>query len=330
MRFPLLALLLWPALSYAQPLVGVSPVADVAVAARYEAQAEVVSPNQSQISAEVTGVVLEVLADVADTVEAGQVLVRLDPADLELELAQATALLAAAEARRTQAQARLERAQQLSDSQYISDDDLLERQTEVSIQAADVRRLTVARSLAQRRLDDATIRAPFAAAITRRDVQVGQLLAPGSPVLSLVQLTQAEILAQIPGTDRNSIRAASRLELRTDSGRFPLRLLSQAPVIMPGSRTSPARLAFVAAAEWPGATGTLIWEVPTQRLPADLVVRRNQQLGVFVLEGSTVRFVALPDAQEGRPAPHDLAPEDQVVVSGQQRLNSGDTVQVLP
>lgn len=329
MRFLLLAIAL-PAMSNAQPLVATKPVAEVGIISRYEALAEVISPNQTQISAEVTGVVMEVLADVADTVKAGQVLVRLDAADLELDLAQANGRLSSARARLTQAELRLERAERLSSNQFVSDDDLLERKTSVLIEEAEVKRLIAARTLAERRLDDATIRAPFDAAVTGRDVQVGQLLTPGSPVIALVELNRPEVIAQVPGADRDSLKYAEVLELKTDSGTYPVKLISQAPVILAGSRTSPARLQFVDEAEWPGATGTLIWEASARRLPADLIVRRKQQLGVFVLEDSTVRFVHLPDAQEGRPAAHQLASNTKIVVSGQQQLSDGDAVVTQP
>lgn len=52
--------------------------------------------NQVAVSARVPGTVVAVLADDTDRVEAGQVLVRLDPTDAELALARAEAALAAA------------------------------------------------------------------------------------------------------------------------------------------------------------------------------------------------------------------------------------------
>ena len=47
-------------------------------------------------------------------------------------------------------------------------------------------------------------------------------------------------------------------------------------------------------------------------------------LGAFVVDNAVARFVALADAQEGRPALADVLPASvQVVVSGQQALRDG-------
>ena len=55
-------------------------------------------------------------------------------------------------------------------------------------------------------------------------------------------------------------------------------------------------------------------------LPVDLLVRRNGQLGVFVMTDDCPTFTPLPAAEEGRPAPHNLPVDTAIVVSGQQRL----------
>jgi hypothetical protein len=67
----------------------------------------------------------------------------------------------------------------------------------------------------------------------------------------------------------------------------------------------------------------VIWRESRPHLPADLVVRREGELGVFVEAQGIVRFHPLAEAQEGRPAPVDLAPGARIVVAGQLALRDG-------
>jgi hypothetical protein len=56
------------------------------------------------------------------------------------------------------------------------------------------------------------------------------------------------------------------------------------------------------------------------------MVKRNQELGAFVVESGQARFVPAPAAQEGRPFAVALPSETPVVVRGQQGLTDGQPV----
>ncbi len=296
------------------------PLSAVTVKAHYQALAEVVPANRSQLSVEVTGVVAEIPIDVASRVKAGQLLLRLDDSDLTLERDQAQAQLEAAQARASQARIRLERAQRLRDSEFISADDLLDRQTELMIRQAELSGFKVALSLANRRLGYARLTAPFDATITQRLAQVGQRLNPGQQVLTLVDLAPPHVIANIPAAELTALAAGSGFTLKTPRGSYPLTLVASAGAIDAQSRVSSARFTFSAATDLPGATGTLSWVRDRALIPVDLIVRRNGQLGIFIANSGCPRFVALPQADEGRPAPHQLAADTQVITSGHQRL----------
>jgi DNA polymerase-3 subunit alpha len=75
-----------------------------------------------------------------------------------------------------------------------------------------------------------------------------------------------------------------------------------------------------------GTTGTLRWQDPQAHIPSAYIVKRKDQLGVFVQQGTgsdaKARFVPLPGAQEGRPspAPKTLAGNIALIVQGQLAL----------
>jgi hypothetical protein len=75
-----------------------------------------------------------------------------------------------------------------------------------------------------------------------------------------------------------------------------------------------------------GTPGRLVWTGARNLLGADLLVRRDGTLGVFLVDAGTARFVALPDAEEGRPAAVDLPATSRLVIEGRQRLAEGAAV----
>ncbi len=297
------------------------PLSELAVAARYQAQAEVIALNSSPLTLEVTGIVIEITVQVADRVNAGDLLLRLDDTDLQLQLRQAQAQLASADARVRQATARLERAQRLRNSEFISADDLLDRETELSIQTADRNRLEVATQLAKRRLSYARLEAPFDAIVIARNAQVGQQLGPGQPVLTLVDASPPLVIANIPAADLYTLDRATDFTLKTQRGEFELQLDATAGVIDPQSRVSPARFLFVNEPDLPGASGTVSWNAQGTLIPVNLIVRRGGALGIFVADEECPKFVRLPEAEEGRPSRHNLAGNTQIITSGHQRMN---------
>ncbi|MGB5079804.1 MAG: hypothetical protein WBO23_03560, partial [Burkholderiales bacterium] len=100
-------------------------------------------------------------------------------------------------------------------------------------------------------------------------------------------------------------------------------LLRVSPAIAPQARTVEARLRFRGEPAAAGASGAVTWRDSRPHIPAELVVRREGRLGVFVDERGLARFHPLAEAQEGRPAPADLAPGTRIVVSGQLALLDG-------
>ena len=77
----------------------------VAIQRQVDVSGTLVSPDQAKVSSEVAGVVREVLVELGQEVQPGQVVVRLEPQELVLALRRAESLL-----RQTEAQQRNRRA----------------------------------------------------------------------------------------------------------------------------------------------------------------------------------------------------------------------------
>jgi RND family efflux transporter MFP subunit len=329
-KYMLIAGILLPGLLSAQAgtAVRTQPLAEVLVDFDRRAPAEVRALNDSTIAAEVSAVVQVVHADIGLEVAKGDLLLELDPTDYQLNLKQAEANLASSRARLDQAQAKLKRAMTLGTSQYISADELLERETDVMVFEAQIQADEVAVAVARRNLEKCNVRAPFDGAIVQRTAQVGGFVRNGEPLIALTQVDRFELDARIPDSQAGELLASASLRFESRGQQWPVELLRLSPVIEIQGRTRQARFSFTEDAPAVGRSGEIVWKVGSGMLPANLVSRRGGELGVFVLEDSKARFHVLPQAQEGRPSPVDLPPDSLVITLGRERLQDGMTVAV--
>lgn len=309
--------------------VGVQPLREVALPVSGTAPASVIAPNDSHLAAEVTARVAQVHAEVGGTVEAGQLLLELDPADYRLALAQADAQVAAARARVALAEQRLRRAQSLKQRQFVADDEVLELETGVQAARADLDVAQAQRAVAARNVEKCRIVAPFAGVVLERQAQVGATAMPGATLLRLVDLAPPEVEAQAQAGRADELPRATRIVFENQGKSYPARLLRLSPVVDVAARTRVARLTFIDRAAPAGSSGTLRWTTADVLLPPELMVKRNQELGAFVMEDGRARFVPAPVAREGRPFPVALPLETPVVVRGHQGLTDGQPVTVI-
>jgi RND family efflux transporter MFP subunit len=119
---------------------------------------------------------------------------------------------------------------------------------------ADIAARTSSVQLAEREVQDATIRAPFGGYVAERLVTVGQFVRPETPVMRLVRLHPLRVGAEIPERFGPWIRVGQGLSVRVDA--FPDR-----PFEGRLTRISPAvnlkTRAFMVEGEVPNEQGTL-------------------------------------------------------------------------
>ena len=313
--------------------VSVQPLAEVLIDLERRAAAEVLALNQSVLAAEITGVVKRVAADVGHEVSQGDVLLEIDSTDYQLALQQAEAGLATSKAQKAQADVRLERARQLTEGNYLSADDLLARETEAQVAIAQIQLQQAAVAIARRNLEKCRILAPFNGVVYQRMAQVGSYVSLGSPLLEVAESDRFELSAEIPDEIADSLSRAQKIEFLSRNQSWSLELLRLSPLVDSARRSRQARFRFIPAeSQAPpaiGRSGEVIWQVSRGLLPANLVVQRDQKLGIFLAVDGQARFTPLPDAQEGRPVPVELPLDSQIIVTGRERLQDGDRIQSL-
>lgn len=327
--FLILFSLLSSASVFADPIqVTVKNLKEVLIEREFSANASVIAANNSTISTEITANVLEIHVDIGDEVKIGDVLISLDAIDSELLLEQAIANLKAIAARKKQAEIRLSKAEELIQNNYISSDDFIARQTELAIQKAEYQRLLVSKKSAQRQLDKTQIKAPFDGVISERYVQKGQLMTLGSQALKLTQTSATEVHALIPANITGTLNKADLINFKNSSDIYNLQVIKVSPIINQNSGVQTVRLKFTQNSTAIGQSGKLVWTVKGSMLSADLLIKRNGQIGVFIAESNKARFKPMPQAQEGRPVSIDPELNWQIIMAGRDKLQDGDTISV--
>ncbi len=304
--------------------VSVERLGDVRIARELRAPATVLSANRAIITSEVTALIDRVLVDVGASVEKGAMLVRLDNDNARLSLAQARATLASLDAQIVQANHRLARAEELLTRDFVSDDELISRQTDVAVLEANRQGQLVAIQIAELALERTRIRAPFDATVVQRNAQVGNFAQPGSRLMTVVQEDQREVDAELDPRYAVDIPNVSNLRYISMGFEYPVSLLRLSDVIETDTRRLRVRLKFMDAVAPIGSTGEIAWNEGDGVLPVNLIVQRGPAFGVFVAKNGKAEFVELAQAQEGRPAGLDFPDDTLIVTRGHIRLQDGD------
>jgi len=172
--------------------------------------------NQTTVKAKVSGEVLQVQVREGESVRAGQVLARLDTADLEAKLndrsgalESSRAQLALAEKTRTQNQALLKQG-------FISQNAYDSAESNLSVTQGSLKSYEAQVQLARNALRDAVVIAPLTGTLAKRHVQPGEKVNFDSPLFTIVDLGRMELQAMVPANDIPEIRIAMPVELSID------------------------------------------------------------------------------------------------------------------
>lgn len=154
--------------------------------------------EEVEIKARVTGYLNAVEFKEGTEVKKGDLLFAIDPREYQAEVDSANAALQQAQAKYLQTQSDFERAKQLSKSTVIAKQELETQGTAVLEAAAGVRAAQAALAKAQLNLDYTQIRAPIDGKISNTRITVGNLIAAGDTLTSIVQQSPVYVYFEAP------------------------------------------------------------------------------------------------------------------------------------
>lgn len=330
MRFLALSVLLaaslpaWAALPFATAKVGYQNIDK-----SYSTEATVEAVRQSTISAQITGRITAVNFDVGDYVKAGQVIVRIDPAELSQAVAGSRAQVAQAEAQLANAKANYERQVQLFQQKFISQAALDRATSEyrAAQAAAQAARAGVGQTSAVRSYT--TLTAPFSGVVMARHVEVGEMATPGKPLMTGFDPTDLRVVANIPQYKLAEVQKAAKasVEIPSTGKWIEARGITVLPSADTATHTVKVRLDLpegINGSIIPGIYARAYFATGEARklvIPYSAVLRRSEITGVYVVDAKS--RVSLRQVRLGEPT----AKGEVEVLAG---LNPGDTIALDP
>ncbi len=282
---------------------------------------------KSTVSPKISGRIEKVLVDQGDRVTAGQMLIQLDDLDLQQQVAIAEAnvesALAAIERLKAdkirtdaiyvQARKSHARVQDLVKQNVATQDEADTATESLSVAAADVARSEAAiiegqKSLiaAEKNLEyhrakllDTHIKAPFDGLIVRRNREPGDVVVPGSSVLTLISTDELWISAWVDETEMAKVKQGQQahVQFRSEaSNTFP------GKVIRLGRETDRETREFIVdvqvlelPANWAvGQRAEVFIEVAKKedviQIPANKVMREDGQTGLYIMKDNRAHW----------------------------------------
>jgi RND family efflux transporter MFP subunit len=287
--------------------------------------------RQSTVAAQVNGNILALLVKAGDSVKAGQVLARVDDRAELAGLARSEADVAQAEAQLHQARLQWERSQALKAQGFISTAALDSAQAQWLAAKAGVEAARAGKTQAVLNKGYATVSAPFDGRVLATHAEVGDLAAPGRPILTLYAPQAMRAVVQVPRSQADAARQATDISVGlppSQQGAWqwlkPIKVTAL-PGADPVSQTVEWRLDLPDVAALPGQAVTVRFAglpatssaEPGLMAPADALVRRGELTGVYVVREG--RFVL----QAVRTAPVRPGALDVRLLSG---VKAGDVI----
>jgi len=202
---------------------------------------------------------------------------------------------------------------------------------------AQAEQAEVALGLAKIRLEDCTIKAPISGIISKRFVDVGAMVGPTQPLVSIVDIDTVKLLTHVSDEDLDKVKAAQKVEVKVGTylnRSYEVKEINISPVMDPLSRKIEVKI-NISNPDYllkPGMFPKIkLWGEKKNVLlvPKGAVVKKEEKEQVFVVRDNRayLQKVIVGLEKDGLvQIMKGLKEDDQVIISGQIDLNSGDLV----
>ncbi len=258
--------------------------------------------RSADLSAQTAGRVTSVEVDVNDQVAAGTVLLRISAVEQDAGANTARAQLRSAEATAADAEQNYKRFAALSGAQYVSKAQVDQARTarDAAVAARDAARAQLAQAAQQ--AEYTVVRAPFAGVVASRDVEPGESVATGQPLMRVYAPGELRIEVAVPQSRAEAIRRDPRARVRLANGRdvVPAEVtVFPAADIASHSVNVRVRLPDLDPPPAPGTTAKVLFDADEKagngtattnlvRIPASAVAQRGELSGAYVREGNRI------------------------------------------
>ena len=248
------------------------------------------------LATEVSGRVIEVLADIGDEVNKGQVLAKIDPEKYRLQLAQSKAEMARLSALLINQELDLKRAEQLFKDSLVSEEMIDRTRAEYNALKEQINAAEAQLNNSKRLIEETEIKAPIKSKVSAKNIDVGDFVQTGVIVFELVDTENLRVALSFPEYQNLKLKKGLSVYLTTPTSIDQLietTIKDIKPDINANSRSITAIVDFENPGSWvPGAStqATIILSTVKNALvlPQLSVVRRSNGNVVYLLNENTV------------------------------------------
>lgn len=328
---PALAVILLAACDKAAPPPPLPAVVKTLIVSQSDANAghahsgEVRARYETPLAFRIGGKMIERMVDTGAAVKAGQLLARLDPADVRLTAGQA-------EAQRILAMSEAKRYRDLHARNFVSAAALDTRETALASAEAQA-------GIARNQAAYATLSADHAGIVAAVLAEPGQVVSAGQPVLRIARDGEREVAIAIPESAVTGLKPGMTAEISLWSGgrSYRGRLRELTPVADPATRTYAARVSILDAdaALALGMTASVRFtteSTPAPVVPLTALFQQGEKFAVWTVSSdSTIRIKPVTVAgytDAGAAIAAGLQPGDRIVAIGVHKLTAGQKVRI--
>ncbi len=280
------------------PALKTAPVQYREVDQTYAAEGVVEAVKQSTVAAQISGRVVAVNFDVGDRVKKGQVIVRIDPTEVNQVYAAAQAQVAQADATLRNAKAQFERTQRLVEQKFVSAAAVDEAQADYLAARAQRAAAEAGGGQAEATRGYATVTAPYSGVVSARHVELGEMVVPGKQLMTGFDPGELRVTANLPQNQLGAVRrlASAGVDFPALSKRVQAARVTILPSADIQTHTTQVRLELPPGVEglYPGMFARAYFTVGRVKkllIPAAAVARRSEVAGAYVVgENGEIRF----------------------------------------
>lgn len=252
-----------------------------------------------------------ILKKEGDRVRAGDALARIASVDVAARRAQAEAAVAAASAMEENARLTRERVERLHARSAASDKNLEDAVAGHEAAQAQLRAAQEGVRAAGVYVDYAVVKAPFDGVVTHRNIETGDMAAPGLPLFTVEDLSKMKVESQVAESDAAGLRAGAPVEVvisALDGATFPGIIDEILPAADARSRTFLVRVVLdnTDGRLRPGTFARLLFprtgSASPVAVPESALVRRGPLTGVFTVDDggrARLRWITVGSARGG-------------------------------
>lgn len=281
--------------------------------------------EQIELHTEISGIVESINFSEGGRVGQGQVLITLNDAELQAQLAQA-------KTRNNLAAENERRAKLLLEKEAIS-------QEEYDIASADFRTAQSQIQLIQAQLSKTVIRAPFSGTIGLRNISKGSYITPATSIAKLVNTSRLKVSFSIPEKYANKVRVGNQIKFDVQGvdADFSAKIYATEPSVEANTRTLLVKAISANSGNQliPGTFANIVFPLETidngLLVPAEALIPIQNGKKVFVMRKGLATEVLVETGartEEDILITSGISAGDTVLTSGVMALRNGTPVNV--